>query len=172
MLRLSYNEKIVLAVAISYGRLATVAQAPYFFAWKSYGFQTFSSSSFDFKPEFSIDKAFCICHVQCTASDVSLQSKLPLFIRFSLFFRFSDEREDVQKKTFGKWINSQLIKVRGVLYISSWIMTLKNKKSIHLLDQFFIGDGLVLRSPRWNAITSLTECVDWSNLCEYTTHFC
>jgi hypothetical protein len=88
------------------------------------------------------------------------------------FFRFSDEREDVQKKTFGKWINSQLIKVRGVLYISSWIMTLKNKKSIHLLDQFFIGDGLVLRSPRWNAITSLTECVDWSNLCEYTTHFC
>ena len=32
MLRLSYNEKIVLAVAISYGRLATVAQAPYFLA--------------------------------------------------------------------------------------------------------------------------------------------
>lgn len=119
-----------------------------------------------------LTKPFCICHVQCTASNVSLQSKLPLFIRFSLFFRFSDEREDVQKKTFGKWINSQLIKVRGVLYISSWIMTLKNKKSIHLLDQFFIGDGLVLRSPRWNAITSLTECVDWSNLCEYTTHFC
>ena len=30
---------------------------------------------------------------------------------YLFFFLFSDEREDVQKKTFGKWINSQLAKV-------------------------------------------------------------
>lgn len=26
----------------------------------------------------------------------------------------ADEREDVQKKTFAKWINSQLLKVRAI----------------------------------------------------------
>ncbi len=29
-----------------------------------------------------------------------------------------DEREDVQKKTFGKWINSQLVKVSFRLILS------------------------------------------------------
>lgn len=29
----------------------------------------------------------------------------------SIAFLFTDEREDVQKKTFAKWINSQLLKV-------------------------------------------------------------
>jgi hypothetical protein len=29
----------------------------------------------------------------------------------SLAFLITDEREDVQKKTFAKWINSQLLKV-------------------------------------------------------------
>jgi len=29
----------------------------------------------------------------------------------SLAFLVADEREDVQKKTFAKWINSQLLKV-------------------------------------------------------------
>lgn len=28
------------------------------------------------------------------------------------YSKFSDEREDVQKKTFTKWINAQLVKVR------------------------------------------------------------
>ena len=34
---------------------------------------------------------------------------------FVLFF-VTDEREDVQKKTFAKWINSQLLKVSFYYY--------------------------------------------------------
>ena len=45
---------------------------------------------------------------------------MAFFLRIEIFFRnfylylyfyFKDEREDVQKKTFAKWINSQLTKV-------------------------------------------------------------
>jgi hypothetical protein len=36
---------------------------------------------------------------------------LQYFERFIFFGSIADEREDVQKKTFGKWINSQLTKV-------------------------------------------------------------
>lgn len=32
------------------------------------------------------------------------------------FHSFSDEREDVQKKTFTKWVNSQLLKVNKRLF--------------------------------------------------------
>lgn len=38
-------------------------------------------------------------------------------IKLFNYLFFSDEREDVQKKTFAKWINSQLIKVRTMLLI-------------------------------------------------------
>ena len=38
------------------------------------------------------------------------------FVRNNSTFLLSDEREDVQKKTFAKWINSQLAKVRLIFF--------------------------------------------------------
>ena len=35
------------------------------------------------------------------------------------YFNFKDEREDVQKKTFAKWINSQLTKVSDLFIIET-----------------------------------------------------
>ena len=34
----------------------------------------------------------------------------------------ADEREDVQKKTFAKWINSQLLKVRDEYILSHYLI--------------------------------------------------
>ena len=36
-----------------------------------------------------------------------------------------DERQDVQKKTFGKWINSQLIKVRHLYTLRQTFINLR-----------------------------------------------
>jgi hypothetical protein len=35
--------------------------------------------------------------------------------KLSVAFLITDEREDVQKKTFAKWINSQLLKVSNFI---------------------------------------------------------
>ncbi|PSN33458.1 Utrophin [Blattella germanica] len=35
---------------------------------------------------------------------------IPILLRDAILILYIDEREDVQKKTFAKWINSQLVK--------------------------------------------------------------
>ena len=73
-----------------------------------------------------------------------------------------DEREDVQKKTFGKWINSQLSKVRGR---SARLFAFQQHRSSSVLrfslrfaDQLPAGDRLVLRSARWYPSAGPAEC--------------
>ena len=86
---------------------------------------------------------------------------MAFFLRIEIFFRnfylyfyfyFKDEREDVQKKTFAKWINSQLTKVSELVDIC-WVLHF-------VYSDFFIFETLPTLTIRsWSFMTVYVTAV-------------
>lgn len=87
------------------------------------------------------------------------------------FFGFADEHEGTQKKTFTKWINSQLAKVIRSLYIiflwlshflslslSSWLIK-------HLFFKASSSKGSF--NSHYKYMTQTTTCIQFYTLCKY-----
>lgn len=94
-----------------------------------------------------------------------------------IFFTPTDEREDVQKKTFTKWVNSQLAKVRELpasltctcTPYTQWEVISSVLNSIHLL-QAYLGSlvGWALWIHHLFCIDILVSHVRFQQPCEWT----
>ena len=60
----------------------------------------------EYKYDYWRARSYLVSLVKYTECDAAITMSV-----LSIAFLFTDEREDVQKKTFAKWINSQLLKV-------------------------------------------------------------
>jgi len=68
--------------------------------------QSKAQCDMEYKYDYWRGRTYLVSLVKYTECDTAITMSV-----LSIAFLITDEREDVQKKTFAKWINSQLLKV-------------------------------------------------------------
>uniref|UniRef100_A0A452QHY4 Dystonin n=1 Tax=Ursus americanus TaxID=9643 RepID=A0A452QHY4_URSAM len=85
-------------------------------------------------------------------------------LRFISFFPLPDERDKVQKKTFTKWINQHLMKVRK--HVNDLYEDLRDGHNLISLLEVLSGDTL----PRERDFLKTLRLVSATEACEYEQH--